>query len=422
MERPIPSLFKLNLAQGCSSKIVTTKKTQFRSNSEFNKISKQDNVGNQTEPILAVYSSDYNIIRIHQMIINKLESDMTYGISELEKQLQLERSKVGQPQILRERTKSLNVISEMRTKIKDISSRKIINEYNLESSKLLTRYREIGPSQRKMSFIDGKIENDEDELKSLERIRVIHDYLIIAGRYLPISQVREIEYSYTCLGCDYPMDDVVVSDSGFQICPKCQTEHNYSGVAVNDKESSGGKTNYDNSDNFLKAFLRYIGEQPNKIHSELYDDIERYFISRGKPSGKDIRTMPHTKRGRKVGTDLIMLHDALQKTGHSDFYEDANLIAHNYWGWKLPEVKHLKDKIMKHYSLTQEVYSNLERERKSSIGTQLRLFKQLQLIGHECNFDDFKIPKSDSLVEQLALWKKMCDGCEDPEIYYIDSF
>ena len=61
-----------------------------------------------------------------------------------------------------------------------------------------------------------------------------------------------------------------------------------------------------------------------------------------------------------------------------------------------------------------------QRYRISSLGTQYRLWRHLQLIGYPCEFGDFKIAENvDSIQTHHRLWKLMCDGANDPEIYYI---
>ena len=117
-----------------------------------------------------------------------------------------------------------------------------------------------------------------------------------------------------------------------------------------------------------------------------------------------------------------MLWTAISEIGHSAYYEDANLIGHLYWGWTLPNVMHHKETIISHYNKTQKVFYQIppeERCRNSSLGTQYRLWRHLQLVGHECYMDEFKIAgNSESIRNHNRLWKLMCEGCNDPTINY----
>jgi hypothetical protein len=140
------------------------------------------------------------------------------------------------------------------------------------------------------------------------------------------------------------------------------------------------------------------------------------------PTGEQVRALPLNERGRRGDTDHKMLYDALSATGYSEFYEDANLIGNIYWGWPLPDVRHLERLIQTDYERTQRVYNTLPKERVSSLGTQYRLFKHLQLRSHPCTKDEFKIAEmQESLELHESTWQKMCEGCNDPYIYFIPT-
>ena len=84
---------------------------------------------------------------------------------------------------------------------------------------------------------------------------------------------------------------------------------------------------------------------------------------------------------------------------------------------------HLKEKLIDKYNKTQKVFYQIpqcEKERNSSLGTQYRLWRHLQLESYQCYMDEFKIAENtDSLRIHNRLWKLMCDCCTDPDIYFI---
>ena len=172
-----------------------------------------------------------------------------------------------------------------------------------------------------------------------------------------------------------------------------------------------------------KAFDRYQGFQSDPPDDSLYTILDNYFIQLGRPSGKEIKEMELDERGRRGDTTHKMLLAALSHLGYPNYYEDVNLIGHKYWGWTLPDVSMYKEKIISHYVMTQNVFLQIpkeERDRQSSLGTQYRLWRHLQLVGHECYSDEFKIAENvDSLHKHNRLWKYMCEKCNNPEIYYI---
>jgi hypothetical protein len=215
-----------------------------------------------------------------------------------------------------------------------------------------------------------------------------------------------------------------MNQEGTLRCPECQTDHQ---VILNKSSSYDSKLNFFNVDNdmenFTKALLRYEGlqDRPNPI---IYDKLDTYFKQRNLPLSKDVKKLPLNERGKKDHTNREMLCKALAHIKHTEYYEDCNLIGHIYWGWKLPNLTHVKQTIFRHYSITQKCFYKIPlevRDRISSLGTQYRLYKHLQLIGYECYPEDFKIAEDNkSLENHNRLWKLMCELANDPEIYYID--
>ena len=91
----------------------------------------------------------------------------------------------------------------------------------------------------------------------------------------------------------------------------------------------------------------------------------------------------------------------------------------------MPNISNYKDIIIKHYKETQKVYNEIPfniRQRDSSLGTQYRLWKHLQLVGYKCSRKEFNISENkDSLNRHQKLWKYMCDNSESDDIYYISD-
>jgi len=190
----------------------------------------------------------------------------------------------------------------------------------------------------------------------------------------------------------------------------------------------GGRSNnstrneYSDRLNFEKAIDRYQGNQINKVPDDLYQSFNKHFTSQNFPAADEVKQLPANERGRRGSTTHRMLWDALAITGYSDYYEDSNLIGHNYWDWVLPNIKHLVEAMMSIYDKTQRVWNSIpNKERSSSLGTQYRLFKILELLGHECHFDEFKIAEGDSLDLHEQYWKLMCEQANDVSIYFIPT-
>lgn len=269
----------------------------------------------------------------------------------------------------------------------------------------------------------------DDDIR--KRISLIEEFLEIAGDYIQIDVIRyNVRPSDICSGCGASLSKVATNEDGTIRCPNetCLTEHNSIILAKLAKDSSRINTNVstddESIDNFLRSLTRYQGLQQDLPDDSLYDELDNYFIKHGRPSGNIIKNLPLNERGRRGDTNHKMLWNALSEIGRSEYYEDANLIGHLYWGWILPNVSQYKETIVHHYLQTQKVFYQIpieERGRNSSLGTQYRLWRHLQLVGHECYMDEFKIAENpESLRTHNRLWRLMCDGANDPDIQYID--
>jgi hypothetical protein len=373
------------------------------------------------EKIVASYTNDYNIFRIHDIVLRKLKNEQR-STHHLENKLQIELNRIANPQSILERKISINKINELREEIDYISSGKKVQDYLSMAEPYLETYKELCPEMKKIDFT--ATESSEEEEKTLqyrEKMSVISAFLNLAQQHIPIDIIRKKKSSQRCI-CGQDLSDVYVDEWGNQECPQCGNERYMPGYNISKKDTIASRNDYSDSGNFKKSFIRYQGKQVDNIPESLFKDLDAYYEARGKPVSKDIQSRPLTRKGRKKGTDLPMLYKALQETGYSSLYEDANLIAHKYWGWKLPDVGHLESLIMNDYKKTQRIYNMLPKDRSSSLGTQFRLFKHLELRGHPCSIDDFKIVKMrESLEFHDETWRQICELCEDPDIYYIPT-
>jgi hypothetical protein len=104
------------------------------------------------------------------------------------------------------------------------------------------------------------------------------------------------------------------------------------------------------------------------------------------------------------------MYKALKDTGNSDYYDHINIILNEMWGWVLPDVSHLEDKIMEDYDTSQRIYEVIPKDRKSSLNSQFRLFKHLRRLGYPCKSKDFRIPTTHDILEfHNSTWAKMCE-------------
>jgi hypothetical protein len=381
--------------------------------------------------ISGTYNEDYNIVYVDEIIRKKLHQEKFGHLQSLKVRLRALTEVSLRPQTYVMRQKTLESMRKLEVEIKEIESGARLRTYEDLVSSILEEYRSYSGKVKTIVFDVAEEEKyeeiDEDRRR---RIYLIDTYLDIAAQYIEIDIIRvNTRPSDICNGCGMSLAKVATTEEGTIRCPNsdCQTEHNVIIMAKLAKDGSRINTNNNTDDesidNFLRAFIRYQGLQPDHPDDELYDELDAYFARHDRPSGDEIKALPLNSRGRRGDTDHKMLWNALSQIGHSEYYEDANLIGHVYWGWTLPNVMHLKERIIDKYNKTQKVFYQIpaeERGRNSSLGTQYRLWRHLQLEGHECYMDEFKIAENPESVRlHNKLWRLMCEGTSDPDIHYI---
>lgn len=381
--------------------------------------------------ISGTYDEDYNIVYVDGIIRKKLKQEKYSYLQNLKSRYNSLESVSLQPQTYVMREKTLLNMEKLQKEINQIETGEKLEIYDRSVSAILAEYKQYSGTVKTVVF---EMEDDKhykemnDDLR--HRISLIEQYLDIASKYIQIDVIRNnTRPADICNGCGGSLAKVAPNEEGTIRCPneECQTEHNIIILAKLSKDGSRINTNNNTDDesidNFMRAFIRYQGLQAEQPDESLYDELDEYFERHDRPIGEEIRKLPLNSYGRRGDTDHKMLWTALSHIGRSEYYEDANLIGHIYWGWTLPDVMRYKEIIISHYNKTQKVFYQIppeERGRNSSLGTQYRLWRHLQLVGHECYMEEFKIAENaDSLRTHNKLWRLMCEGANDNDIYYI---
>lgn len=396
--------------------------------------SAENNINDIPNVIKVIFSENYNIIYIDDIIRKKLKQEKNISISKLKNQYKILEEKNRQPQTHLFRDITIKQMKDIDIEINNIENDIKMNIYNNSVKDIIAEYRKYNGTIQKFYFdnICSDINDNSKKDKNYhKRISLIEKYLDIANNYITLDIVKVNECKENiCNGCGISLSNEIISDEGTIRCKSCYTEHDIIITHKNYKDVDHNNVKYSNStddsiDNFIKTFMKYQGLQPNHLPETIYDDLDNYFANLGRPLGDEIKNLPLNNRGRRGDTNHKMLWKALSELGYSEYYEDANLIGHIYWGWTLPKLMQYKEQIINHYNMTQKVFYCIpieERCRNSSLGTNYRLWRHLQLVGYECYIDEFKIANNyDSLRIHNKLWKLMCEGCDDPDIYYIPS-
>lgn len=388
------------------------------------------------DKIEATYKDNYNILNIDDIIKKKLKQEKYTHLDDLKVKYKNLEHQTNHPQNYVTREMTINKMMQIKTEIDKIERGENLIAYEDKVKDLISSYKKYNGLVKTVSF--EVLDNDDDDetddsnhdyQKFEERNNIIEKYLEIASNYININIVKiNNSKKEICCGCGAQLSKILPNDDGFVRCPDqdCQTENI---MTVHTKITKEGIYNNGSTpesiDNFLKAFIYYQGLQSVKLHESLLTKLDDHFKKMKRPTGDQIKKLPLTSRGMRGDTDHKMMWTALSAIGFSEYFKHSNYICNIYWGWVLPNVMHLKELIISHYNITQQIFNKIpveERERDSSLGVPYRLWRHLQLAGHECYIDEFKIVVNrESLNCHDKLWKRMTEEANsiDPSIYYI---
>lgn len=381
------------------------------------------------EPVSVKFKTDYNINMLDNMIKSKLMSEMN-DLGSLYSNLQALTLELSRVTTVVSHNTVLKKIESLKIKINEIQYGSRAMRYLNESKPLLDKYNSIPKHVKYVDISDRNTDRDEHEVvdsDDQERIDCIMKFLSIASSYiqLDITRERDIQPINKCKNCGYNLKDVEIDIDGQQVCPCGYGRYkNKMDTMIDCGIPISPNKDYSDENNFKKTLIRFMGMQ--KINYDIQavcDELDRYFISIGHKPAIYYRTMAPDAYGRKDGTSLSLLLDGLKEIKQPKLYEDANLIGSHLWGWVLLDLTGILETIMSDYRETQKVYESRptsSRGRKSCLSTQLRMYGHLLIRGAMVQRNQFKIPKQrESLIKQDQLWMEMCQGANNPNIYYV---
>lgn len=385
------------------------------------KLKGKEKIGGSTsstfdDPIIeGSYTDDYNILRVHEYVMKKLQVSKSNKLIE-ERDRILE--KIKQPQTVVERKTCLDKLSRLEEEIEDDVSLISYKRYLSESKKFIDAYRKIGPLIKHETFSN----KSETEQIDHHRINIIEQYLDVASKYVTLEIVRDNKVGFYC-DCGYDLSNITPDETGNFKCLRCNIDHvNIIKNAVCDEESvlerprlMGG---YEDRETFKMEIARFQGKQPINLPSNLCSKLDNYFETSGISIGTVISSLPLNCDNTRGNSSRDKMFHALQEIGFSDYYKDINLICHLYWNWALPDISHLEETIMKMYDESQRIYETIKDDRKSSINGQYRLWRHLEQLDYPCKASDFKIIKTEEILKWYEdIWTIICQrlGWKKPQ-------
>lgn len=378
----------------------------------------------EDKPITGTYTTDFNILEVHRKVVRIIAANGP-RVAKLQCKLQVLQAQVDQPGTMIEKKRLAAQIDKLTNQLSQLTTGQVLADYMSQAEPLIKQYIALGPERRVVSLDQVKTDRDRGiarvnvELdlnqpakvdESTDRLAIITQYLDVARRFVEIDIMQQVSYNPYCACCGYNLADLEGQEIAVNYCPNCGLECNLvNQFATSLSSDKPAKDSYDDRVNMLRAIKRFQGKQANKIPAALFRKLDDHFRTYSLPTADEIRQRPLDSHGKRQGTSLDMLLQALSDTGYSAYYEDANLIGHLYWGWSLPDIDHLIDTIMKDYDESQRVFERIKGDRKSCLNTQYRLFRHLQRCGYPCSKKDFKIVSTQDVLETYEqIWSTIC--------------
>ncbi len=409
---------KLSFYHDNSSKLMTLSNLYDLMNIELDNSSiymnddEDQNIEKNLTKLYGKYTKDLNILRIHRLVVDQIIHSEKINIKEAKQSLTRELINIKQAQNIVNRKSSLDKIKIYKEICEKSSNDNKLSSYINDTKDILQKYKKIGPLPTIISYKKEQTPKKNDEHKEY-RYLLIEQYLEIVKKYLKINIVKDYQVNNVCIECNYELGEIVSDEYGTVYCPNCDVEFitlvgPYNNENNEDKQKN--QNNYENRENFWKALIRYQGKQNIHLPDELKHLLDDYFTSLGLMIGEIVKLLPLNDDLTRGNTNLILLYEALHDIGYNSYYEHANLIGYVYWGWKLPDVSHLEDKVMRDYDKTQEIFKHTKGDRKSCLNVQYRLWRHLSRCGHPCKPSDFKIVKTPGIIRyHETQWAIFCE-------------
>jgi hypothetical protein len=368
-------------------------------------------VVNKNQPnslVKATYTNDLNIIKIHDGIRHMFGSKMG-GIADLQSKI-LEHEIVLQGCLSKiDADKLLDQIKQLKAEINGLESGTLWKTYIDQALGILKEYAPLSSDEVRgiVKFMGNKSSvGQESKALIIKRQLIIEQYLSVAKKYIELNIARKVDIPIQCPGCGMVDEDTLLDeDAGIHTCEcgfvrtnviKTSTFKDSIRININSKSS------YENRVTFEKGFDYYYGARVVSPPDLLFTMLDAYFTIKKFPIGSEIKSNPDKypllTNGKKMGTSIKMLNEALEATDNPAFYDRVNYIGHMYWGWVLPDLSYIKDRVMAKYDLSQVVYEQYK-ERNSSTNVNIRLYWHLRDEGIDCTLEDFKIPCSRSSLK-----------------------
>lgn len=344
---------------------------------------------------------DFNLFYIHEIVKNKIaydKLDIPLLYDEL-RQLEIANETVSPTK------KNANdiEIQKINKTIHELENDVKWKTYKETCEDVLTKWAMISSdSSRGISSMYKEVASEE---KIKQRNEYIDEYIKLVDRLdiIPLLIDKKETLFLRCPFCDTQIKEIIDEDN-VCLCGYTPTIYSDKYEISTEIEISPVQRNTVDMNNFNKAVAKFEGTFKEKIPPNLYEDLDKWFLSNKLPTSDEIKA----NQGLANKMELKTLITALKETGHSSLYPSVNYIRHIYWGWECPCLDDYRDHLMRNYIIFQLEYDKI-RTTQSNYNINIILYQLLRSIDFDCNLKDFKIPNGDNSVQYAdEMWGKIC--------------
>jgi hypothetical protein len=283
-----------------------------------------------------------------------------------------------------------NKIFHMRHYINDIETTSRLGYYLLLTAEIITEYRKIQNQVRINAFVNTSSAADREKRQEL-----VDAFLIVAREYIDINGIEQSTQKVNCTCGSKDIENIestlVCNSCGNEVCKLDYTATFKDVNRINMTE----RYKYTKEDHFLNAVKDFECRQNRTIPESVYEKFQLYL---------DQHNI----------TNVEKHHLYLYLTEHklSDYYNDTNLIYHEYTHTPPPDLSGIKDKIMIDFRKVEKAIEDFitETGRANSITVKYKLYKIIQRNGFKVKKGDFYMLRTDGKLEEHdEMWAKICE-------------
>lgn len=363
--------------------IVTMPKTMKRQPVQTKK--KVADTSSDFEPTIIKWTDDYNIIEVHEHVLNYLKTK-NESRDKISKQIvTLENSfKPGM---------SVDKITHVRATIdklkRDLAKFKpgLEMEYGSRVNLLVSEYRKL--SEKVAVIMGRKTEESDDNIA--RKTKIVEEYLEIASEFAPMSIRKETKMSKICVCGGF-----ITDDGDRFMCSECQRVYTKMDNCEEYTEQEGysKRPNTDNGSNFKDVVLQHQVAYPVNIPDRILNDIKREL---SKYTNLSLATLSRI--------DLVLIMKSLNM---GTWYKHLNKIYFMLTEKMPADISRYANNVIKRGELLNEVFPSVKEEGRTNFMHNLHiLWLLLKNEGCEPDMNDFILLKSrDVEIANIATLKR----------------